>query len=274
VTQDPPSNDPVSPTPPQPAGPGPDTWGPGWDRRGRRHHCRHHHHHHGGGVILGLLVIAWGGLLLAREYGLVDPGLHVLAFWPLVLVGLGLGAVLRMRSLGSVVFGLAVAGFGGALLAERLGYAVGGAGRLWPLLVVAAGLGLVLKGLRRRRVVNPAANETVSADELQRSVTMGGLSLVVDSQRFKGGTLNASMSGVQLDLRRAALAGDEARLDVSLFMSGLELYVPPSWRIVDEVTPFMGAVEDKTEHRPDGSGAQPRLVLRGSLTMGAVTVKN
>ena len=270
--QSPSSTSPSSSPPTGAWGPGP-SWGRGgrrWDRGcGRRRGPQ--------GIIPGLVVVAWGGLLLAREYGLVDRSLHVMAFWPLILIGFSLLALARRRSFASVVVGLAVGLFGAALLAERLGLVVAGLGHLWPLIVVAVGLGLLWQGLRRRspaRSEDGMENETVSADELRRTVTMGGLALVVDSQQFKGGTLSATMSGVQLDLRRAELAGEEVRLDLSLFMSGLEVYVPTHWRIVDELTPFMGAVEDKTEPRPDRAGVQRRLVLRGGLTMGAVTIKN
>jgi predicted membrane protein len=268
----------TSPSSPPPTG----AWGPGpsWARDGRgrdRRPCRHRHGHGTHGVVPGLVVVAWGGLLLAREYGLVDRSLHAMAFWPLILVGFGILAVVRRRSFASVVVGLAVGLFGAALLAERLGLVVVGLGHLWPLIVVAIGLGLLWQGFRRRSPARPEdgmENETVSADELRRDVTMGGLALVIDSQQFKGGTLRATMSGVQLDLRRAAMAGEEVQLDLTLFMSGLEVHVPTHWRIVNDLTPFMGAVEDRTEPRPDGSGVQRRLVLRGSLTMGAVTIKN
>jgi len=103
---------------------------------------------------------------------------------------------------------------------------------------------------------------------------MGGLALLIDSQQFKGGSLSATMGEIRVDLRRAAIAAEEATLDLSLVMAGVELFVPTSWQVVSDVSPFMGAVEDKTEPRPDGTGVQKRLVLRGKVTMGAVTIKN
>jgi predicted membrane protein len=103
---------------------------------------------------------------------------------------------------------------------------------------------------------------------------MGELSLAVDSQQFKGGSLGATMGEIKLDLRRAAIAGDEVVLELRLLMSSVELYVPSHWRVVNDIAPMMAEVEDKTEHRPDGAGVQKRLVLRGSVTMAAVTVRN
>jgi predicted membrane protein len=254
-----------------------------WDRWDQRHRDRSRRfgrrHHHGHGVIPGLVLIAWGGLLLLRELGIIDRSLRVLDFWPLLLVGLGLSMLFRSRSLWSVLVGLAVALLGAGMLAERLGYVVVGFAHLWPLVIVAAGLAVVWKGLTHRHglprgYAHRTENEKITGDELQRSVTMGGIGLVVDSQQFKGGALSATMGEVRADLRRAAMVGEEASLELSLTMGGIELTVPTNWQVVNDLSPFMGVVEDFTEPRPDAAGVQKRLVLRGKITMGAVRIKN
>lgn len=242
---------------------------PPWDRCGPFGRSRHHR---GGGLFPGLVLVAWGGLLLLRELGILDPSLRARDFWPLILIAVGVSIAVRRRRLGGVLFGLAVALLGAGLLAERLGYAVGVA-HLWPILLIAAGIGVILSGFGARHAPR-LANEQVSAGDLQRSVTMGNLALVVDSQRFDGGSLSATMGEIRVDLRRAAMAAEEAVLHLSLTMAGVELWVPSNWQVVSDVSPFMGVVEDRTEPRPDGAGVQRRLVLRGKITMGAVTIKN
>jgi len=240
-----------------------------WDRRGRLRR----HHHHGHGIIPGLVLIAWGGMLLLREQGVIDPSLRVMDFWPLLVVGLGLSIAVGGRHLGNVLVGTAVALLGAGLLAQKLGYTIGLA-HAWPILFIAAGIGVIWKGLTHRRHAPRLTDEQVSADELQRSVTMGGLALVVDSQRFRGGSLAVTMGEIRADLRRAAMAGEEAALDLSVTMGDIELYLPSNWQVVSDVSPFMGVVEDKTEPRPDAAGVQRKLVLRGKITMGAVTIKS
>ncbi len=257
-----PASNPSSPSPPPP----PERWD-------RCRHFGHRHHHRGHGIIPGLVLIGWGGLLLLRELGVLNPALRAMDFWPLVIVGLGFSITVGRRRLGSVLVGLAVTLLGVGMLAQRLGYAVGVA-HLWPVLLIAAGIGVIWNASTRRRRARWVANEQVSADELQRSVTMGGLALVVDSQRFRGGALSVTMGEIKADLRRAAMEGEEAALDLSLTMGGVELYVPSNWQVVSDVSPFMGVVEDKTEARPDAAGVQRKLVLRGKITMGAVTITN
>jgi hypothetical protein len=55
-------------------------------------------------------------------------------------------------------------------------------------------------------------------------------------------------------------------------MGGIEIKVPNTWDVVNEVFPFMGGIEDKTT-RPTG-GSPPRLILRGFVMMGGVTIQN
>jgi predicted membrane protein len=259
-----------NPSPPSPP--------PPFERWDRGRHFGHRHHHRGHGVIPGLVLIAWGALLLLREQGVLNPALRAIDFWPLLIIGLGLSITVGRRRLGSVLFGLAVTLLGAGMLAQRLGYAVG-VTHLWPVLLIAVGVGVIWNGSTRRRrgpwVAGAGAcggKEAVSADELQRSVTMGGVALVVDSQRFRGGALSVTMGEIRADLRRASIEGEEAALELSVTMGGIELYVPSNWQVVNDVSPFMGVVEDKTEPRPDAAGVQKKLVLRGKITMGAVTI--
>ncbi len=236
-------------------------------RFGHRHRQRSH------GIIPGLVLVAWGGLLLLREVGVIDPAVRALDFWPLVLVGLGISIAAHRRGFAGVLVGIAVALLGAGMIAQRLGYGVPGAGQLWPLAIIAAGLVVIWNGLtghRRRRF----SSERVSADDLHRSVTMGELALAIDSQQFRGGTLSVTMGEIRVDLRRAAMPGEETALDLSLTMGSIELQVPSNWQVVNDIAPFGGSIEDRTEPRPDGAGVLKRLVLRGKITMGAVTVTN
>jgi predicted membrane protein len=79
------------------------------------------------------------------------------------------------------------------------------------------------------------------------------------------------MGGVMLDLRKARMTG-EAVLDVFAMWGGVELQVPESWAVDVRVTPLLGGVEDRT--RPATDPSAPRLVLRGTVLMGGVEIKN
>ena len=63
-----------------------------------------------------------------------------------------------------------------------------------------------------------------------------------------------------------------------VMMGGHELWVPSGWTVVIEVMPILGGVEDKrlppVLDPARATEAAPRLVLRGIVVMGGLTIKN
>ncbi len=96
---------------------------------------------------------------------------------------------------------------------------------------------------------------------------------------FQGGDITAIMGGAQLDLRMASIpAGQDAVLDITAVMGGVEIFVPYSWEVSTPILPFMGAVEDERlppiqqdPNAPRAAGG--RLVIRGFVMMGGVAIK-
>ena len=76
----------------------------------------------------------------------------------------------------------------------------------------------------------------------------------------------------KLDLRGATLSGGQAVINVLALMGGFDIRVPDTCRVVNETTPFMGGVADKTK-APAASDA-PRLIVRGFVMMGGLDIKN
>jgi len=227
-----------------------------------------HRHNH---LAWGLVLVAFGVLLLLRQAGVLPPSFDAGDLWPLLLVGLGLARVGWRRGLVGNLFSLVLVAAGVVLLLENLGGVTIGLTQYWPVLVVLAGVALMLKGPRRG---SQASRETASIDFVQRTVTLGGAQIRVDSKQFRGGDLSSTMGGIELDLRHAEIADAEAILSFHVVMGGVELRVPETWNVVNEVAPTLGAVEDRTAHPASGDGPAKRLVLRGTVVMGEVSVKN
>ncbi len=69
-------------------------------------------------------------------------------------------------------------------------------------------------------------------------------------------------------------ARNEATIDVHAFVGGVEITVPGEWDVqVDISANFAGIVDerDDTGSRPSGA---PRLIIKGTATVGGVSVKN
>jgi hypothetical protein len=91
---------------------------------------------------------------------------------------------------------------------------------------------------------------------------------------FAGAEATAIMGGVELDLRYSAMDADEVIIDTFALWGGIEIWVPPSWEIVSQGLPLMGAFEDKTHVVTHAGSRQPRLIVRGVAIMGGVEIKN
>jgi hypothetical protein len=144
----------------------------------------------------------------------------------------------------------------------------------WPFVLIAIGGLLVWRALRREsapsdgRAVPPGSPHSDFA-------LMGGVHRVVDSSDFRGGEATAIMGAVELDRRGASIASSPAVLDVFALWGGIELTVPPEWRVEVQGTPILGGFENKA--RSTGSAASGRdqvLVVRGTALMGGVEIKN
>ena len=223
-------------------------------------------------LVIGLVVLALGTVFLLDNLG--HPiGRHALQYWPAVLIFVGAAKILQARNTPAVVGGSLLILAGAWLLGARIGLIDQSFWRVlrtyWPLLLVAVGLSTMWRALMRRR---QNEQERVDArDTVSSAAFLGGLKRVNASPHFKGGEATAVMGGVVLDLRKAQITG-EAVLDVFAMWGGVELQVPETWAIDLRVTPLLGGVDDKT--RPVTDPGAPRLVLRGTVLMGGVEIKN
>ena len=220
-----------------------------------------------GQLILGVAIAVVGVLftldnlhiLRARDY---------LQFWPLALVAIGLVHVSQAKTGAGTVGGGIWILVGMFLLGHRLGFIDANIFSFWPLILVLVGARIVWQTLDTNRAVEQGdAGATVSA-----IAVMGGFERRITSHEFRGGEITAFMGGGKLDLRDAMPAGGQAVINLFAMMGGFEIVVPETWRVISEVTPLMGGIEDKS--RTSGNPNAPTLVIRGFMMMGGLTLKN
>ena len=209
-----------------------------------------------GAFLLTVGIIFWLdriGRLEARE---------LLPWWPLVFLVIGLSHLAQRKWGSAMAFTLA----GVILLMPMLGFARISPWRLfglWPLFISAAGVTLLIQALQR-----PAHGP----NRFHAVAVMAGNVRSIGSKEFRGGEAIAVMGGVDIDLRSALPHQGEAVIDVLAFWGGIGIRVPVGWRVINRTAEILGGYEDTTAAATDPNA--PRLVIRGSVIMGGIEVKN
>ncbi|QBQ39626.1 hypothetical protein E1742_25825 [Pseudoduganella plicata] len=230
----------------------------------------------GAQVVVGIAVIAIGVLFLFDNLGWLhlDMGTQ---FWPIVLIAAGVLKITQSRSRhGNTVGGLLLL-FGAIMLLKGLGLLSIGWNVLAPLLMIGAGVALVLRSASResrrdKAGVPPADAHAMHAgqDTVNLTTVLGAYRRRVTARFFAGGDITVIMAGCDLDLRQTSIDGI-AILNVFALMGGINIKVPLDWAVEMEGLPLVAGFQDFTVHPKDGG---KRLVVRGSVVMGGLEVRN
>jgi predicted membrane protein len=220
-----------------------------------------------GKLIVGLAIVALGVMFLLDNFGYLDAG-DVLVYWPVVFVVVGLTQLLGSprRLISGMVFVI----LGCWLLANQLGYLEQSPWDMWPVFLILAGATLVGRGLRKPA---PAPPGVVDDTRINSFALMSGTTRKVVGD-FLGADLTAIMGGHDIDLRNARIPnGGTVIIDVFVWWGGIDLKVPPDWKVSNEGLAVMGAFEDNSTP-PQPADVRGTLVLKGLVVMGGVETKN
>jgi predicted membrane protein len=207
-------------------------------------------------LAFGICLILLGTVLILDRLQLVQAS-ELLRFWPvaLVLIGLALvvqsfqrpdtttGAKREELSLGTVVF--------------------------WLLISVFVWNGFSLNGF--------SALSTSRTETATNAVVVGILGRdhrVINSAEFRGGQMTSIMGRSEIDLRTAAIApGQDVAIQVFALMGAATIRVPEGWSVDVDTARIVGDVKDRRTGTRDSAGA-PRLIIRGFIMMGGMTIRS
>jgi hypothetical protein len=225
-------------------------------------------------LVLGIGIVLVGVLLMLDNLGVLEAS-YALRFLPLGLIAAGVMLLVKGHDSNTRFWGYAWIFVGSWLSLNLLNISrVGFFDLLWPLLIVSFGVHLIRKRGRRVRPlrVSQAAGSNLFA-------LMSESKRRVDDKPFLGAQMTSIVGNCVLDLRQASIEkGQEATVEVLAVVGGAEILVPQDWVVISNVAPIAGSVEDKRLPPISGPSAPPpgapRLVLRGTLVLGSLQIKD
>ncbi len=229
------------------------------------------------GVVFALILIAVGLLLFLDNIGVLQFR-EIWRFWPVALIALGVAKLFDCRGMGGRVWSAMWIFVGTAFLLDHLGLWHMSWNIIWPLGLIGFGLMMLVNALERHRVpeglIARSSAGTPEDNILREWATFSGIKRRMETPNFQGGEMVAVFGGIDIDLRRAAIAQGvkEVVIDANATFGGIELRVPETWLVVTRGVGIFGGYEDKTD--PPASPDAPKVVIKGFAVFGGISVKN
>jgi predicted membrane protein len=229
----------------------------------------------GKAAALGVLVIAAGLLLLARNTGFLDASISRILFsWEMLLIAIGVVNIFWRQSLWA---GIILIGIGGFFLLVNFYHMPFDTWQLFlPALIILVGLKMIFgpsrleKGMFRQ----PMFNQTVGSEDFFEDIAIfGGGERKIVTPNFKGGKMVAMFGGSKVDLTHCNIApGDRPMVEVVSIFGGSGLVVPSDWNVKVEVfNIFGGYVDKRISSQVDYNKT---LIIKGVTIFGGGEVKS
>jgi len=242
----------------------------------------------------GLIILIVGIVLLLNRIPQTAQWLpHWLFTWPMILIVIGLFIGLKHRfrnGLGWIIpliIGLVF------LLKDEFVLSQNMQDLTLPVLIIIVGVIIMFNRHRNRHCPHPHHHfhhnrerlrhsrprrraqftENSTEDFIDVNSTFGNVVKKVVSKKFKGGNINCSFGGTEIDLTQSDIQ-ETIALNLSVTFGGVEIAVPSNWNIKNDISVIFGGVEDKRRQLNNTEDATKTLILTGNITCGGLEIKN
>lgn len=101
------------------------------------------------------------------------------------------------------------------------------------------------------------------------NILLGGGAKYITTQKFEQADLKCRFGGMEVYFDNASLFEGKGIIKIDSSFSGVELYMPKDWTVVNDLRVGMGAVEFKNGAQPDPDKI---VTLVGNVSLGAVEI--
>lgn len=111
--------------------------------------------------------------------------------------------------------------------------------------------------------------ESVHDDQMVFTTTFGSSIKYVKSDDFRQACITCKFGGMKIYLDQATIQNGDALIQVDASFSGIELYIPKSWYVINKVNTTFGGVEEKMKNSSTGV---PAVTLIGNVSFSGITI--
>ena len=229
-------------------------------------------------MLIGLMIMGFGLLFLLRNLNVIYID-DIWQYWPVILIVIGGSKLVSPRGAHDIFPGLVIGGIGTFFLLRNLGVIYGNFWQwAWPLVLIAVGASMLIRHLDGNNPKWGEGRASVSSPDnpaLNVDAVFSGAKLVVDTQEFTGGSVDAVFGNADIDLRGAATKLPEVTIKADSVFASIEFRVPETWDVETRGGGIFGNVENRTR-KPQfvGGITPPRLLVRADAVFGSVIVRN
>ena len=226
-------------------------------------------------AMAGLLLILIGLFAFSGDlFGLPYHFTHYIFSGPGIIMLIGFFILINHND---SFLGLTLVGVGGFLFLSRYSdipvkhYFF----EYWPILLIIFGVSLIFR--RRPNRIHNLENEEINRldiDYIDDTTILGSGRKTINSQNFRGGRTTVILGGIHIDLHDANLAEGTNTLDITALLGGIEIIVPRDWKIIVNVTPIFGGVDDKRVVNANQVYESNKiLIISGTVIFGGCDIK-
>jgi predicted membrane protein len=257
------------------------------------------------GRTIALLLILAGAFLFLDNIGII-PIHNLDAFWPVWMIVVG-ALIFEHRPCATAAIwaaGWVVAGV--LLILGNLRILPVNEDVIWPILLIVIGTNMLIRPtsirdwgermrhaseqarearFERRRTrrehrshwMSSSTSNVYPGDRMRESIVFSALNRRVETQQFEGGSLDVVFGSIEIDLRNAAVASPDRRVQIeaNAVFAGIEIMVPMTWKVLLQATAVFGGCENKTLPPRPEPGIEPvTLIVTGGAVFGGITIQN
>lgn len=143
----------------------------------------------------------------------------------------------------------------------------------WSILVTALlgsiGLSIIFNTKKHHHEHFDKIINDKDSEDIDFEVSFGSSIKYINSDNFKKANINCSFGAMKLYFENAKILDEEAIINLDASFSGVELYIPKEWKVINKVDSSLGSVEEK--HKGN-SVTDKTVIIQGKVNLAGVEI--